>query len=101
MLNEAVARGDMIAHHKLGSFYVYGYGFDGGWVDFASDKRREGVQLIERAAIDGDPVAQVALGKLYRSGLVVERNIKKAKHWYCKAGSLGLAKWGGVLVCKG
>ncbi|WP_288264747.1 tetratricopeptide repeat protein [uncultured Dialister sp.] len=45
----------------------------------------------QKAADQGDAVAQYNLGTMYKNGLGVEQSYKKAAKWYRKAADQGLA----------
>ena len=46
----------------------------------------KGFELYQKAAAQGDPVAQNNLGHCYQHGIGVSADSSLAKHWYCRAG---------------
>src|SRR5262245_10700171 len=69
-LSRRAARGDAQAQYQLGRFHVS---------RCAGDKNvNEGIQLLERAAAQGNVHAQLALGETYRVGRTGSPDFQKA-----------------------
>lgn len=63
--------------HKLAVLYYYGD-------DFPLD-REEALKLFMAAAEGGNADTQRVMGYFYENGIMVERDIDKAKMWYSRA----------------
>ena len=54
-----------------------------------TNRHREAMQFMERAAIAGVPQAQYFMGNAYRTGQGVEKNLAQAIHWWTNAVEFG------------
>ena len=63
----------------LGTLYAFGEEKNG----------KKAIKWCTKAAKEGNVLSMCTLGKIYRDGEIVERDIKKAIKWYSKAAELG------------
>ncbi|MFA5169979.1 MAG: tetratricopeptide repeat protein [Sulfuriferula sp.] len=82
MVSDAAARGSASAQVLLAVMYKHG---DGGY----SKNDQQAVYWYEKAAQEGNPYAQMALGDMYEQGSGVSKNLKVAADWREKAAKRG------------
>lgn len=76
--NQCALQGNIQSQEDLGTLYASGKG------NVKQDKV-ESTKWYEKAALQGDAVAQYELGQHYEIGFGVEKNPQKALEWYMKA----------------
>lgn len=62
------------------------------WTAFNIGHYKEVLRLVQPLASNGNPQAQVILGRCYESGLGVEQNMETAAQWYLLAAEQNLAE---------
>ncbi|BBP00076.1 tetratricopeptide repeat protein [Sulfuriferula nivalis] len=82
MVSDAAVRGSASAQVLLAVMYKNG---DGGY----SKNEQQAAYWYEKAADQGNPYAQMALGDMYEQGLGVNQNLKVAADWREKSAKRG------------
>lgn len=82
MVSDAAARGSASAQVLLAVMYKHG---DGGY----NKNEQQAAYWYEKAAEQGNPYAQMALGDIYEQGSGVSKNLKVAADWREKSAKRG------------
>ena len=81
--------GNADAQYLIGDIYSSGLGVDRK-EDYVAINNSQAVGWYRKAAVQGHPYAQFALGLMYKIGEVVPQDYSQAADWYRKAAEQGL-----------